>query len=260
VAVVTGASGKLGPLWIETLLQAGASVFALDHPAARHSEAGRALEDRFGSQRFALHAVDVRDRAGLEEACGACLARFGAVDALVNSAGIDQPPGCQARPSALEDIPFEVCAEIMSVNALGLFQSCQVFGREMVRQGRGSIVNIGSLYAGLSPDARYYDHIPQEPPFIKPPAYGASKAAVVNLSRYLATHWGPRGVRVNVLSPGGVEGGQDLAFRQKFCARVPLGRMAALNDMKGPLVFLVSSASAYVTGQELVVDGGYGTW
>lgn len=260
VAVVTGASGKLGPLWIETLLQAGASVFALDHPAAAQSDAGQALRDSLGPQRFALHACDVRDRAALEDARSACLARFGTVDALVNSAGIDQPPGRQDRPSALEDVPFEVCAEIMSVNALGLFQSCQVFGREMLDRGRGSIVNIGSLYAGLSPDPRYYDHVPQDPPFIKPPAYGASKAAVVNLSRYLAAHWGPRGVRVNVLSPGGVEGGQDPAFRQKFCARVPLGRMATLEDLKGPLLFLVSNASGYVTGQELLVDGGYGVW
>ena len=86
----------------------------------------------------------------------------------------------------------------------------------MLRSGRGSIINIGSLYASVSPDARFYDHLPADPPFLKPPAYGASKAALVNLTRYLATHWGPQGVRVNALSPGGVEGGQDPEFKRKF--------------------------------------------
>jgi NAD(P)-dependent dehydrogenase (short-subunit alcohol dehydrogenase family) len=94
-------------------------------------------------------------------------------------------------------------------------------------------------------------------PFLKPVAYGASKAAVVNLSRYLAVHWAPAGVRVNVLSPGGVLGGQDPTFLEKFCDRVPMGRMAAPEDLKGPLLFLAGDQSRYITGQELVVDGGF---
>jgi NAD(P)-dependent dehydrogenase (short-subunit alcohol dehydrogenase family) len=130
----------------------------------------------------------------------------------------------------------------------------------MVQAGRGSIINIGSLYASVSPDAHFYDHLPSDPPFLKPPAYGASKAALVNLTRYFATHWGPHGVRVNALSPGGVEGGQDPEFRRKFIARVPLGRMAAAQDLRGPLIFLASDASAYVTGIELRVDGGFTSW
>jgi NAD(P)-dependent dehydrogenase (short-subunit alcohol dehydrogenase family) len=130
----------------------------------------------------------------------------------------------------------------------------------MAAAGRGSIVNIGSLYAAVSPDARFYDHLPADPPFLKPPAYGASKAALVNLTRYLATHWAPRGVRVNALSPGGVEGGQDAEFKRKFVARVPLGRMAEPRDLSGPLIFLASDASSYVTGVELRVDGGFTAW
>jgi NAD(P)-dependent dehydrogenase (short-subunit alcohol dehydrogenase family) len=130
----------------------------------------------------------------------------------------------------------------------------------MVNAGRGSIINIGSLYASVSPDARFYDHIQGDTPFLKPPAYGASKAAVVNLTRYLATLWAPHGVRVNALSPGGVLGGQDEEFKRKFCNRVPLGRMATAEDLRGPLLFLASQASAYVTGTELVVDGGFTAW
>jgi NAD(P)-dependent dehydrogenase (short-subunit alcohol dehydrogenase family) len=130
----------------------------------------------------------------------------------------------------------------------------------MVAAGRGSIINIGSLYAGVSPDERFYDHIPGDPPFLKPPAYGASKAAVVNLTRYLATLWAPHGVRVNALSPGGVLGGQDEEFKGKFCHRVPMGRMATAEDLHGPLLFLASRASSYVTGTELMVDGGFTAW
>jgi NAD(P)-dependent dehydrogenase (short-subunit alcohol dehydrogenase family) len=121
-------------------------------------------------------------------------------------------------------------------------------------------VNIGSLYAGVSPDARFYDHLAGDPPFLKPPAYGASKAAVVSLTRYLATHWAPLGLRVNALSPGGVLGNQDHEFLRKFCSRVPLGRMAEGDDLIGPLVFLASDASRYVTGIELMVDGGFTAW
>ncbi len=149
---------------------------------------------------------------------------------------------------------------VLEVNVVGLFQVAQVFGAAMVERGSGSIINIGSLYASVSPDARFYDHLAVDPPFLKPPAYGASKAAVVNLTRYLATHWGPRGVRVNALSPGGVLGGQDGEFRRKFNARVPLGRMAEASDLGGPLVFLASEASSYVNGIELRVDGGYTAW
>ena len=99
-----------------------------------------------------------------------------------------------------------------------------------------------------------------DPPFLKPPAYGASKAALLNLTKYLATHWGPSGVRVNALSPGGVEGGQDPEFKRKFNNRVPLGRMCRLEDLEAPLLFLASDGAAYVTGVELRIDGGFTAW
>jgi NAD(P)-dependent dehydrogenase (short-subunit alcohol dehydrogenase family) len=130
----------------------------------------------------------------------------------------------------------------------------------MGREGGGSIINVGSLYAAVSPDARMYDHIDMDPPFLKPPVYGASKAGLVNLSRYFATHWAGRGVRVNTLSPGGVVGGQDELFIRKFSARVPLGRLATPDELMGPLIFLASEASSYITGIELRVDGGYTAW
>ena len=200
------------------------------------------------------------DREAVEAACQKCLDTFGVPTILVNNAGIDQPPGQPAQSCCLEEIPFELNREVFEVNALGLFLVTQVFGGQMVKAGQGSIINIGSLYASVAPDSRFYDHIQCDPPFLKPPAYGASKAAAVNLTRYLATLWAPCGVRVNALSPGGVLGDQDPEFKRKFCERVPLGKMAEASDLSGPLLFLASSASSYVTGIELVVDGGFTAW
>jgi NAD(P)-dependent dehydrogenase (short-subunit alcohol dehydrogenase family) len=189
-----------------------------------------------------------------------CLQTFGPPTILVNNAGIDAPPTPAEKGYRLEDIPLETNLRILEVNTAGLFLVTQVFGGAMARFGRGQIINIGSLYASVSPDARFYDHIHCDPPFLKPPAYGASKAAVVNLTTYLSAHLAPYGVRVNTLSPGGVLGGQDPEFRRKFCERVPLGRMATADDLRGPLLFLASRASAYVTGINLMVDGGFTAW
>jgi NAD(P)-dependent dehydrogenase (short-subunit alcohol dehydrogenase family) len=260
VAVVTGALGKLGPIWSETILEAGARVLAVDHPQARESEAFKRLASRFDNHRLQLVFADIRDRQAIETACQKCLESLGVPSILVNNAGIDQPPGKLPKGHRLEEIPFEQNREVLEVNTLGLFLVSQVFGEQMVKAKRGSIINIGSLYASVAPDPHFYDHIESDPPFLKPPAYGASKAAVINLTRYLATLWAPCGVRVNALSPGGVSGNQDPEFRRKFCERVPLGRMAEASDLRGPILFLASSASSYVTGIELVVDGGFTAW
>jgi NAD(P)-dependent dehydrogenase (short-subunit alcohol dehydrogenase family) len=260
VAVVTGALGKLGPVWIKALLDAGAAVLALDLPGSAVSDEFKRLQSQYDETLLQLDRTDVRNRQSLETACERCINAFGVPTILVNNAGIDRPPANSSKGYRLEEIPIEENREIFEVNTLGLFQVSQVFGSRMADAGRGSIINIGSLYAGVSPDERFYDHIPGDPPFLKPPAYGASKAAVVNLTRYLATLWAPRGVRVNALSPGGVLGGQDEEFKRKFCNRVPLGRMAVAEDLYGPLLFLASKASAYVTGTELVVDGGFTAW
>jgi NAD(P)-dependent dehydrogenase (short-subunit alcohol dehydrogenase family) len=224
VAVVTGALGNLGPVWSAALVEAGANVVRLD------------LRDGDG-----VVQGDVTDRAALERV----LADAGTPSILVNNAGIDAPPGGDEGEFA----------RTLDVNVTGVYNATQVFGRAMCEAGGGSIVNIGSLYASLAPIPALYDHL--DPPFTKPAAYGASKAAVVNLTRYFARLWGPYGVRVNALSPGGVHGGQDDEFVRKYSERVPLGRMAEPDDLVGALLFLASDASAYVTGQELRVDGGF---
>ncbi|MEA2148685.1 MAG: hypothetical protein QOD69_515 [Solirubrobacteraceae bacterium] len=224
VALVTGARGRLGPVWTAALQAAGAAVIAVD------------VED-----------ADVRDRPSLV----ALRDRLDAAPTiLVNNAGIDQPPDAGAG-AVLDHDDF---LRVLDVNLAGAFNAMLVFGEPMAAAGHGAIVNIGSLYASISPEPSFYDHMEG---FLKPPAYGASKAGLVQLTKYFARLWGPHGVRVNALSPGGVRGGQDGEFQRKYCARVPLGRMAEAEDLGGPLVFLASGAARYLTGHELRVDGGF---
>jgi NAD(P)-dependent dehydrogenase (short-subunit alcohol dehydrogenase family) len=259
VAVVTGACGRLGPVWIDALVEAGARVAALELPGAPESALFTEIAGRAAAavQRF---DCDITDRASIEAAAHAVASKMGVPTVLVNNAGIDQPPDKPADRHQLHELPVEAFRRMVDVNLIGTFQVIQVFGERMAAGGGGSIINIGSLYASVSPDPRFYDHLAGSAPFIKAPAYGASKAAVVNLSKFFATHWAGRGVRVNTLSPGGVLAGQDEQFKSKYAARVPLGRLAVADDLKGPLVFLASSASSYVTGHELRVDGGFTAW
>lgn len=259
IAIVTGACGKLGPVWAEALVDAGARVAALELAGAPVSAAYKALADRAGD-RLRQIECDITDRRSIEAAVEQVAARLGEPTVLVNNAGIDQPPDAGGARTRIEDLPIDQFRRMVEVNLLGTFQVTQVVGSRMAARGGGSIINIGSLYASISPDQRLYDHLPGDLPFLKSPAYGASKAAVVNMTKFFATLWGAAGVRVNALSPGGVLGGQDDQFRAKFAARVPLGRLAQPDDLKGPLVFLASSASAYMTGHELRVDGGFTAW
>lgn len=258
VAVVTGADGLLGPVWVDALLEAGATVWGLDLKAENPGSALRSLQDRFG-ERLHLLKADVTSRPDLERARDIVLRKSGPAKILVASAGIDQPP----RPGVgwrVEDFPADDFKRVVDVNLGGAFLTCQVFGAPMIAARGGTIITIGSLYASVSPNEQNYDHLPSTPPFIKPPAYGASKEGLLNLTRYLAAHWGRHGIRVNMLSPGGIAGGQDPEFKRKFCARVPLARLGEHADLTGPLLFLASDASAYVTGQNLQVDGGYTLW
>jgi NAD(P)-dependent dehydrogenase (short-subunit alcohol dehydrogenase family) len=248
VSVVTGVRGRLGPVWSATLAAAGATVVGIDV---------RSGDPPPDSGIAAIHEADVSDAAALRATAATIVREHGVPSVLVNNAGIDQPPDSAARTFAPEDVPLDDFRRTVDVNLTGTFNAIQAFGAPMRDAGRGSIVNIGSLYASIAPEPAFYDHMRVDPPFLKPAAYGASKAGVLALTRYFARLWGSAGVRVNTLSPGGVRGGQDPDFTAKYCARVPLQRMAEPGDLVGPLVFLASDASSYVTGHELRVDGGF---
>jgi NAD(P)-dependent dehydrogenase (short-subunit alcohol dehydrogenase family) len=256
VAVVTGGAGRLGPIWAGALSSAGAHVVVL----VEEQTAGRAeLENLRRCHPVEIRTADITDPATLDAARSGILDRHGRIDILVANAGIDHRPA-PGKVLKLDDVAPEDFESILRTNVNGTLLTVSTFGAPMVRAGRGSIVVIGSQYATLAPRPSLYSHLEPAGAFVKNPAYGASKAALVQLVRSFAVNWGPRGVRVNALSPGGVRGGQDDLFQRKFAAETPLGRMMEADEVVGPLLFLASDASSYVTGLNLLIDGGYSAW
>ncbi|MEL6330299.1 MAG: SDR family oxidoreductase [Planctomycetota bacterium] len=245
--VVTGAGGLLGSEFCRLLATLGAEVWAID------------LTEPEERDRVTPLALDVTREDELRDA----RSRIGGVDGLVNSAAIDAKfdAGAAGRHTVRpEDFPVDLWERSLSVNVTGTFLACRVFGEHMAERGRGSIVNIGSTYGLVAPDQRLYDAGDGSPPGLKPPDYAVTKAAVIHLTRYLAVYWGGRGVRVNTLTPGGVRNTQDPGFVSRYATRTPLGRMAERHEIAAPLAFLLSDASSYMTGSNLVVDGGWTAW
>lgn len=242
VAVVTGGLGQLGSVYVQGLEERGMKVAVFDTAADE--------------------PVDVTDRASIEAATERVVSELGVPHLLVNNAALDSPP--DAPPEEVG--PFETYPEasfdrVMDVNVKGTFLCCQVIGAAMAREGRGSIVNISSVYGLLSPQQDLYEFRRREgESFTKPVAYSVSKSAILNLTRYLATYWAKSGVRVNTLTLAGVFDEQPAEFLDAYTARVPLGRMAEASEALGAVVFLASDASSYMTGANLVVDGGWSAW
>ncbi len=261
VAVVTGGYGLLGQEFALALAQKGARVALVDLPRANLKPKPE-LADLIEKDRVRPFSGDVTQRADLERLLSEIENAFGAPTVLVNNAAIDSPPNAPAS----ENGPFETYPEasldrVMDVNIKGVFLSCQVFGGAMARRGRGSIINIGSIYGLVSPQQDIYEYRRKSgEEWYKPAAYSVTKAAVTNLTRYLATYWAKKGVRVNTLCPSGIENNQDAEFLKEYLPRIPIGRMAKSHEMSGALVFLASQASSYMTGSTLVVDGGWTAW
>jgi NAD(P)-dependent dehydrogenase (short-subunit alcohol dehydrogenase family) len=259
VAVVTGGMGMLGSQFCRAFLDGGAKVVVLD---ARIDP--KLKQERFGDRAEEIHFVeaDITDSASLQAALASATARFGIPEVLINNAALDAPPNAPAA----ENGPFETYPEasfdkVMDVNVKGVMLACQIFGAAMAKAGRGSIVNISSIYGMVSPDQRLYEYRRKgEEGFYKPIAYSVSKSALFNMTRYLAVYWAQKGVRVNTLTFGGVFNNHEEAFLKGYCSRVPLGRMARSDEYNGAILFLSSSASSYMTGSNLVIDGGWTSW
>ena len=250
VAIVTGGAGQLGQVYLEGLAERGMRVASFDVVDTTVPEGGLAFR------------VDVTDRSSIERGLADVVSEWGVPHLLVNAAAIDAPPDAPASEvGPFEEVPTEALERVVHVNVLGVVVPCQVIGGAMAREGRGSIVNIGSVYGLLSPHQALYEFRRSAgEPFFKPVAYSVSKSALLNLTRYLATYWGRSGVRVNTLTPHGIENGQPVPFVEAFSARSPIGRLMDVSEAVGAVVFLASDASSYVTGANLVVDGGWSAW
>lgn len=253
IVVVTGGRGQLGSQYARALVECGARVVVIDLPGNWSEE----LTDNLMTV-----AANVTIRSELERALELVTERWGQPWGLINNAALDSPPNSPpAENGPVELYPEESWDKVMEVNLKGTFVPCQVFGDAMARNGGGSIVNISSIYGIVSPDQRIYEfRRTSGEEFYKPVAYSVSKSGVLNLTRYLATYWAKQNVRVNTLTLAGVFNNQDARFLQPYCERVPLGRMARENEYNGAVVFLLSDASSYMTGSNLVLDGGWTAW
>jgi NAD(P)-dependent dehydrogenase (short-subunit alcohol dehydrogenase family) len=250
VAVVTGGMGQLGQVYLAGLAERGMHVASFDVAPGEVPDGVRAYE------------VDVTDRRSVARAVDDVAAEWGVPHVLVNNAGLDSPPDAPAEEvGSFEEYPEAAFDAVMDVNVKGTLLCCQVLGGAMATQRRGSIVNVSSVYGLLSPPQDLYEfRRAKGETFFKPVAYSVSKSAVLNLTRYLATYWAKHGVRVNTLTLAGVERDQPQEFLDAFAARSPMGRMLDAREALGAVVFLASDASSYVTGSNVVVDGGWSAW
>jgi len=265
VAIVTGAAGLLGKHHVRALHAAGAHVVladvAVDPVAAFARELG--AETTRGPGELVAMAVDITDKGSLSKLRDALLSKFGRIDALINNAAINdkfESPEAGAELSKFENYPIELWQRSLDVNVTGMFLACQVIAPTMAKARRGSIVNVASTYGMVGPDQSIYVRPDGTRSFYKSPSYPTTKGAVLNFTRFLAAYYGGENVRVNSLSPGGVEAGQDEYFIRNYSKKTPLNRMAQPHEMGGAVVFLASDASTYMTGANLVVDGGWTTW
>jgi len=260
-AIVTGGGGILGQGFCEVLAAHGASVAVFDVNEAAAAKTVEAIKASSPSVKTLAIACDVSSAASVSAAVQRVVKEFGGIDILHNNAASKSSDLVEFfKP--FEDFSIDTWREIMGVNIDGMFLMAQAVGKQMVAQKRGgSIVQTASIYGVVAPDQRIYEGSQYLGRAINTPAvYSASKAAVIGLTKYLASYWGAHGIRVNTLTPGGVESGQNDVFSQKYSARVPMGRMAQADEMQSALLFLASDASSYMTGQNLVIDGGLTCW
>lgn len=243
VALVTGGAGLYGRQIVEAMAEAGAIVYV----GSRNLANLEALAVDLLSRNLRIHPkeLDQASEQSITNLLSAILEGSGRIDILVNNAVL--------RPMTHWDSPATAFEESMRVNATGIFLMTRIIGNHMAEQGGGSIINIGSIQGMVGPDFSLYEGLGWE----IPPDYFFHKGGMLQLTRYAASKLGPKGVRVNTVSPGGFYNGQDPVFVERYEKRTFLGRMADEKDLKGVVVFLASDASAYITGANIPVDAGY---
>ena len=259
-AIITGGAGLLGQEFCHTLAEAGAAVVVADLNAPS-AEAVASHVTRQGHQALGI-GVDITKPDSVHQMVTTAKAAFGSIDILVNSAALDpkfDPQHQGQHDNAFETYPLELWNQALSVNLTGMFLCTQAVVQVMLAQDRGVIINLCSIYGLVGPDQRLYQR-PKQAFQYKPVYYSVTKAGVLGMTRYLAAYYAGHNIRVNALTPGGVYAGHDDTFVQNYSSRAILGRMARKDEMNGALLFLASEASAYMTGANLVVDGGWTAW
>lgn len=263
VAIITGGAGLLGEQHARAIAGAGGIPVLLDISGERAKRKAEEIAGSYGVSALGLQ-MDITNPSAIAQGLDEVLSRFARVDILINNAANNpkMESGGGVNFSQFENFPLEQWSADLSVGLTGAFLCAQIYGSEMARRGRGVILNVASDLAVIAPDQRIYrqDGLPEHLQPVKPVTYSIVKSALVGLTRYLATYWASSGVRVNAISPGGVYNGQPDDFVTKLSNLIPLGRMANLSEYQGAILFLCSDASSYMTGSNLVIDGGRTCW
>jgi len=263
VALITGGAGLLGRQHAEAIASAGGIPVLADILTAQPRQVAAKLSDEWQTPVYG-HELNITNIEDINRAKLELLKKFGAVDILINNAGNNPKVEDESKGqfSRLENFSLEKWEADLSVGLTGAFLCSQVFGSEMARRGQGVIINIASDLSLISPDQRLYRErgVSDDEQPVKPITYSVIKTGLIGLTRYLATYWADRGVRVNALSPGGVYTSQPAEFVQRLSGLIPMGRMANAGEYQAAIVFLCSDASSYMTGTNLVIDGGRTCW
>jgi 2-deoxy-D-gluconate 3-dehydrogenase len=259
-AIVTGGAGLLGAEFCKTLASAGAAVTVADL-------AGNAADDLVstltgGGYQARGQQADVSSVESVREMVESTLKAYHRLDILVNCAALDpkfDPHTGQSHSGTFEDFPLEVWQQALDVNLTGVMLCCQVASKAMLAGEGGVIINVASIYGVVAPDQRLYQRDGKAPAY-KPAYYSVTKAGLLGLTKYLAAYYAGKNIRVNALTPGGIFNDHEAEFEKSYAARTVIGRMAKKDEMNGALLFLASDASRYMTGANLIVDGGWTTW
>jgi len=264
-ALITGGAGMLGAKHAEIIAEAKGQVVLVDLGKNRAEERAQVIADQFKVKALGIEA-DITKKEDVLRMVHKTLDTFQKIDILINNAAMTVKKGSEDLNgyfAPFEDYPLEHWQKALDVNLTGLFLCTQAVGKSMAQNGGGVIVNIASTAGVVSPDHRIYEGVKSPysgQPFNTPISYSATKAGVINMTRYLATYWAKKNIRVNALSPGGVYDGHDETFVKNYTSRIPMARMAQQDEYKGAILFLVSDASSYMTGANLIVDGGLTAW
>ena len=266
IAILTGACGLLGQEHAHVLAEAGANVVLADLQLEKSQSFAQDITNQWGVEAFPVE-VNVSDKTSVEQMVQRVREKFGQIDILINNAALTVKGGSEQVKgyfSDFEDYPLDIWQQALDVNLTGTFLCSQAVGKQMVQQNSGIIINISSTYGVVTPDQRIYENVrsPYDPTitFNTPASYSVTKGAIISLTRYLATYWAGKNIRVNALTPGGVYDDHGEEFVKNYSYRTPMGRMANKTEYRGAILFLASEASSYMTGANLIADGGWTAW